>query len=203
MVGPGKPMDENKQVNAMRDKKMSRTPITKTPDNYFRLAEDAAENHKYASAAQYAAKGLALFPSTGMKAPQMRLAAEYRQKRSEWLADAAKAAETVMRQEMAEDQEPDAAIGQAFPVEFKIWKTLGIDARLDILERSPTPAGRYKRLAVCMATIRAAERARMIQAGENERRKSTEKGPKIPSQKEAFAALDARKARTKCRIGLT
>jgi hypothetical protein len=186
---------------------MSRRPENKTPEYYFACADDAAENHRYSSAVTYAAKGLALFPSVGMKAPQMRLAAEYRQKRAEWMQDAAKSAENLLKTDMANDPLPDASIGLAFPEEFKIWKSATPDIRLDILNRSATPAGTYKRLAVCMATIRAdmiaeAERARKIAEGENERRKPSEKGPRVPSQKEVFRALDARKAATKRRIGI-
>jgi hypothetical protein len=186
---------------------MARPVSNRTPDYYFDLAEDAAANHKWSTAVGYAGKGLALFPSTGMKAPQMRLAAEYRQKRAEWMADAAKAAEALMKSEMANDQLPDSTMGIAFPEEFKAWKGMNADERMDVLNRSATPAGQYKRLAVCMVTIRddmkaAAERARRIEAGENERRKPKEKGPRVPSEKEINRAFNSRKTATKRRMGM-
>jgi hypothetical protein len=186
---------------------MARPISNRTPDYYFSLAEDAAANHKWSTAVGFAAKGLALFPMTGLKAPQMRLAAEYRQKRAEWMQDAAKAAEEKLKTDMAEDTLPDSTMGIAFPEEFKAWKGMNADERMDVLNRSATPAGQYKRLAVCMATIRddmkaAAERARRIEAGENERRKPKEKGPRVPSEEEVFKALDSRKAATKRRMGM-
>jgi hypothetical protein len=182
-------------------------PVTKrTPDYYFELAEDAAANHNWSTAVHYTAKGLALFPDRGMKAPQMRLAAEYRQKRDEWMQDAAKASEALLKHELANDPEPDSAVKIAFPEAFKIWKCMSAAERMDVLNRSATPAGQYRRLAVCMVTIRddlkaAAERARLIEEGRNVRRKPSQKTPRVPSEKEVFKALDSRKAATKRRMG--
>jgi hypothetical protein len=180
-------------------------PRTRTPDFYFSMAEEAAANHRWSTAVHYAGKGLALFPSTGMKAPMMRLSAEYRQKRSEWMADAAKDSEKTLKEEVANDRLPDPSVGQAFPEEFKAWKGMTFSERMDVLNRSATPAGHYKRLTVCMITIRKDLKSLGVVPPEEEksvRRRDLKKKPVVPSEKEIFKALNRRKAATKRRMGM-